>query len=133
MDVSKTSFVRYGCLKNIFYKLWMSQKHLLYVMYVLKTSFFILYGCLKNVFCTLWMSQRCLKNIILRIKKVSTLKVCQFGERLLCVMDVSRTSQKCHMFTGRKNLYIKNQKSLKCVNLEKKQHYFVKNTDRHTE
>ena len=43
MDFSKTSFVRYECLKDVFCKLWMSQRRLLYVMV-----------CLKDVFCMLW-------------------------------------------------------------------------------
>ena len=97
-DVSKMSFVRYGCSKDFFctnkylyyITLWMSQRRLLYVMiaqkyllYVMnfsKTSFvcykclkhifLFLFGCLKDVFCTLWMSQRW----------------------LLYIMDVSKTS-----------------------------------------
>ena len=56
MDVSKTSFVRYGCLKDVFCKLWMCQRRLLYVMDVLKTFFVqYFYVCLKDV---LWMSQK---------------------------------------------------------------------------
>ena len=70
MDVSKTSFVCYECLEDVF----------LYVMYVSKTSFcmlwmskrhlFVCYVCLKDVFCTLCMSKRrlfvrygCLKDV----------------------------------------------------------------------
>ena len=55
---------RYVFLKDmadisISYFLRMSQRHLLYVTDVSKTSF-VRYGCLKDVFCTLCMSQRCL-------------------------------------------------------------------------
>ena len=60
----KMSFVRYGCLKDVFCTLWMSQRRLLYVMDVSKMSF-VRYGCLKDVFCTLWMSQKrfyCVSN-----------------------------------------------------------------------
>ena len=39
MDVLKTSFVRYGCLKDVFYTLQMSLRRLLYVTDVFKTSF----------------------------------------------------------------------------------------------
>ena len=52
MDVSKTSFVRYERLKDVFCTLWTSQRRLLYDMNVSKTSF-VRYGCLKDVFCTL--------------------------------------------------------------------------------
>ena len=69
MNVSKTSFVRYGCLKDVF----------LYVMDVSKMSF-ERYGCLKDVFCTLWMSQRCLLNVM-DVSKMSF-------ERYGCLKDV---------------------------------------------
>ena len=67
MNVSKPSFVRYGCLKDVFctYEclkdvfctLWMSQRCILYFMNVSK-MYFVLHECLKAVFCALWMSQR---------------------------------------------------------------------------
>ena len=48
MDVSETSFVRYGCLRDVFGTLWMSQRCLWYVMDVSGTSF-VRYECLKDV------------------------------------------------------------------------------------
>ena len=69
MDVSKTSFVRYGCLKNPFLCYGCFQKHLLYVMDVF-----------KDIFCTLWMSQRRLFMLWMSQR------------HLLYVMDVSKTS-----------------------------------------
>ena len=51
------SFVRYGCLKDVFCTLWIFQRRLLYVIDVSKMSL-VRYGCLKDVFCTLWMLER---------------------------------------------------------------------------
>ena len=68
-NLSKMSFVRYGCLKDVFCTLWTSQRRLLYVMYVSKTSF-VHYGYVKDVFCTLRICQR----------------------RLLYITNVSKTS-----------------------------------------
>ena len=85
MNVSKTSFVRYGCLSKrllyvmdvspkFFCTLWISQicpldivdhwsftcneclRHVLHIINVSMMSF-VRYGCLNDVFCTLWMSQ----------------------------------------------------------------------------
>ena len=87
--LSLENYVRYGCLKDVFCTLLMSQRRFLYVMDVSKT-FFVHYGCLKDVFCTLWMSQRrlfvcywCLKDVF------CTLWMSQ--RRILYVMDVSKT------------------------------------------
>ena len=91
MDVSKTSFVCYGCLKDVLCMLWMSQRRLLYVMDVSKTSF-VCYGCLQDVLCMLWMSQR----------------------RLLFVMDVSKTSFVCYGCLKNLSLLYK-KKSLCCI------------------
>ena len=63
MNLSKTSFVRYGCVKDIFCMLWMTQRRLLYVIDVSKTSF-VRYGGLKDVFCMLWMSQKRPKDVL---------------------------------------------------------------------
>ena len=82
MVASKT-FVHYECPKDVFCTLWMSQRHLLYIMNVSKTSFvhykclkdiFVCYGCLKDIFCILWMYQR----------------------NLLYIMNVSKTSFVCY-------------------------------------
>ena len=43
----RTFFVRYGCLKDVFCTLWVSQRRFLYVMDVSNTSF-VPYGCLKE-------------------------------------------------------------------------------------
>ena len=69
MDVSKMSFLCFGCLKDIFCMLWMSQRRLLYVMNVSKTSF-VCFKCLKDIFCMLWMSQRRL-SYVLDVSKMS--------------------------------------------------------------
>ena len=94
----------------------MSQRCLLYVMNVLKTSFvcymdvlktsFVCYECPKdvlgtscvllvrlivqNVFCMLWMSQRCLRNVLCSSGKIN------HTECLLYVMNVLKTSFVCY-------------------------------------
>ena len=53
----------YGCLKDVFWMLWISQRCLLDVMNFSKMSF----GCyefLKDVFCMLLISQRSLLYVI---------------------------------------------------------------------
>ena len=87
--------VHYGCLKNIFCTLWMSQKPLFMLWMSSKTSFvrygclkdvFLCYGCLKDIFCTLWMSQR----------------------RLLYVMNIPKPTQRRPVFTRLKNRFSNN-------------------------
>ena len=44
----KTSFLRCGCLKDVFCMLWMSQRRVLYVMNVSKTCF-VCHECLRDI------------------------------------------------------------------------------------
>ena len=73
MDVSKTSFVRYGCLKNPFLCHGCLQRHLLYVMDVSKTSF-IRYEYPETnseTACVHQVKKSILKQFIFRGKSIS--------------------------------------------------------------
>ena len=134
MDVSKTSFVRCEDLKDnsemsrirIHY-VWMSQKRLLYVVKISKTTLrclvyvYIMYGCLKNVFCTLWRSQRQLWDVLytytlcMDVSKTSFVRcedlkdnskmsririhyVWMSQKRLLYVVKISKTTLRCFVY-----------------------------------
>ena len=121
MDVSKTSFVCYGCIKDIFCMLWMSQRRL-----------FVCYKSLKDIFCTLWMSQRCLRNVICDSQYHSILENCHsFHNTILKEENIvsfisfwmkndDKEKQAWHRFLS---IYLRNTKCYLILNKFKKDYY----------
>ena len=102
MNVSKTSFERYECLKDIFWTLWLLFTNVLTWYVHDSKSSFVRYECLKDVFWTLWMSQRHLLNVMIIIHKCFNM-ICTWLKELFCtlwksqrrllyLMNVSKTS-----------------------------------------
>ena len=54
-NILKTSFVRYGCLKDVFCMVWMSQRHLFYVMDVSRHLSNVILGLYQMVQSTKWL------------------------------------------------------------------------------
>ena len=88
LNVLKTSFVRYECLKDVFSTLCMSVMDVLKMFLLSSKMSFAYYKCLKDVLCTLWMSQRCLLYIIWTSSSRSLLSARMSERRLWCVINI---------------------------------------------